>query len=298
MKLLILGGSGMLGHKLRQILSPRFETFATYRRTPSARDSVGVIDAARSIAGVHAESFDSVVGAVAVARPDVVINCIGIVKQSDEAKDPIRSITINALFPHRLAGLCRASGARMIHISTDCVFDGARGGYRESDPPSATDLYGRTKLLGEVDAEGCLTLRTSIIGRELAGSHGLVEWFLSQEGSHVRGYRNAIFSGLTTNALAEVIAVLVERQRDLQGLWQVASQPISKHDLLTLLKGAYDLDVEIEPYDEFHCDRSLDGSRFAAATGIEIPEWSAMVAAMADDSTPYEEIRRSYATDR
>jgi dTDP-4-dehydrorhamnose reductase len=298
MKVLILGGSGMLGHKLWQLLSQRFDTYATFRREPAAYARFGMFREDRSIGGVHAEELDSVVRALHQVRPDVVINCIGIIKQSAEAKDPIRSITINSLFPHRLGELCGAAGARLVHISTDCVFDGTRGCYRESDDATATDLYGRTKHLGEVTADGCLTLRTSIIGRELEGSHGLVEWFLSQDGASIRGFRRAIFSGLTTNALGGVIAEIIEKHSTLGGLWQVASEPISKFDLLTLVKGAYDLDIEITPDDDFHCDRSLDGSRFIEATGITIPSWPAMIAEMYNDSTPYAELRRSYATDR
>jgi len=298
MTVLILGGSGMLGHKLWQTLSPRFDTYATFRGSSAAYERFGLFAPDRSIGGVHAEELDSVIRAMRIARPDVVINCIGIVKQSAEAKDPVRSIAVNALFPHRLGELCGAAGARLVHISTDCVFDGSRGGYRESDDATATDLYGRTKHLGEVIAPGCLTLRTSIIGRELSGASGLVEWFLSQEGRSVRGFRRAIFSGLTTIELSNVIARIIEHHPTLGGLWQVASEPISKHDLLTLVKGACDLDIAIEPDDTFHCDRSLDGSRFAAATGISIPAWPAMVAELCNDSTPYAELRRSYASDR
>jgi dTDP-4-dehydrorhamnose reductase len=298
MKVLILGGSGMLGHKLWQLLSQRFDTYATFRRSPAAYARFGLFAPERSIGGVHAEEFDSIVRALGQVRPDVVINCIGIIKQSAEAKDPIRSITVNSLFPHRLGALCRAAGARLVHISTDCVFDGARGCYREGDVANATDLYGRTKHLGEVASEGCLTIRTSIIGRELEGAHGLVEWFLSQDGGTIRGFRNAIFSGLTTNALGGVIGELIEKHPTLDGLWQVASEPINKFDLLTLVKGAYDLDIEIVADDEFHCDRSLDGSRFTDATGLTIPAWPAMIAQMYNDPTPYAELRRSYATDR
>lgn len=298
MKVLILGGSGMLGHKLWQILSPRFDVYATFRRPIAEFEHLGMFDPDRMIGGVHAEDLDSVIAAVRAVRPDVIVNCIGIIKQSSAAKDPIPSITVNALFPHRVGEIARESGARLIHISTDCVFDGTRGGYRESDEATATDLYGRTKHLGEVTAPGCLTIRTSIIGRELEGAHGLVEWFLSQEGSTVRGFRRAIFSGLTTIALSRVIAEIIEHHPSLDGLWQVASEPIDKHDLLTLVKRSCDLAIEIVPDEDFHCDRSLDGSRFRQTTGIDIPSWPAMIADMCNDSTPYAELRRSYATDR
>lgn len=298
MKVLILGGSGMLGHKLVQVLSQPFDVYATFRRDPAAYARFGIFDPDRSIGGVHAEDDASIADAIARTQPDVIVNCIGIIKQSSAAKDPIPSIAINALFPHRLAALAHSAGARMIHISTDCVFDGARGGYRETDNADATDLYGRTKHLGEVTSPGALTLRTSIIGRELEGAHGLVEWFLSQQGGEVNGFRKAIFSGLTTIALAGIIARLIADHPALEGLFQVAADPINKFDLLTLVREECSLDIAITPDDEFHCDRSLDGSRFRNATGLVAPTWPEMIAAMCNDSTPYAELRRSYAIDR
>ena len=206
MKTLILGGSGMLGHKLWQTLAGRFDAYATFRQRPAVYAGYEIFDLARAVENVSAQDFDSIVRAMAKVQPEVVINCIGVVKQDAAAKDPLTSIYINSLFPHRLAEVCRAANARLIHLSTDCVFSGQRGGYAESDPSDAEDLYGKSKFLGEVAGEGCLTLRTSMIGRELAGSQGLLEWFLGQQGKSVRGFRQAIFSGFTTQALAEIIA--------------------------------------------------------------------------------------------
>ena len=295
MRVLILGGSGMLGHKLWQVFRDRFDTYATFRQGPSAYARFGVFDPARSVGRVSAEDFDSVVRAFAGVRPEAVVNCVGIVKQDAAAKDPVASITVNSLFPHRLAHLCRAAGARLVHLSTDCVFSGATGGYAEPDAPDARDLYGRTKLLGEVDYDGCLTLRTSMIGRELAGAHGLVEWFLSQRGRRVRGFRRAVFSGFTTRALAGVIADVLERHPALRGVRHAAAEPINKYDLLTLVRDAYGLDIEIERDETFVCDRSLDASRFRAETGLTPPSWPEMIAGLRDDETPYEEFRRDDA---
>jgi dTDP-4-dehydrorhamnose reductase len=295
MKVLILGGSGMLGHKLWQTFSARFDTYATFRRAPATYARLRIFDEARALGGVSAENFDSVVRAVAAVRPHAVVNCIGIVKQDAAAKDPLASITVNALFPHRLAQLTRAAGARLIHLSTDCVFSGRKGFYAEGDAPDAGDLYGRTKLLGEVEGENCLTVRTSMIGRELEGAHGLLEWFLSQEGGRVRGFRRAVFSGFTTRALGDVLARIVGEHTDLSGVRHVAAAPINKFDLLSLIKEVYGLAVEIEPDESFACDRSLDGSRFRAATGFDAPSWPEMIEGMRDDPTPYNEFRRVHA---
>jgi len=227
-------------------------------------------------------------------RSQVVANCIGIVKQREAAAGAAQIHQVNALFPHLLARLCQERGCRLIHLSTDCVFSGLRGGYSEDDEPDPVDLYGRSKLLGEVTGEGCLTLRSSMIGRELAGQAGLLEWLIAQRGGRVQGFRNAVFSGLTTVALARVIAALVSDHPDLEGLLHVASEPISKHDLLLNVNRALSLGVAVEPVAEPVCDRSLDGSRFAAATGIVVPSWDRMIAGLTMDPTPYDEWRRRH----
>jgi len=281
MKVLILGGTGMLGHQLLQVMSSRFDTFVSLRNQSSRSD---LFDRQRVIAGVSAEDFDSVVQAFAKVRPDVVVNCIGVVKQQGASKDPVACLSINSLFPHRLARLCQASGSRLIHVSTDCVFSGKKGNYTESDFPDADDLYGRSKLLGEVQGPGCLTLRTSIIGRELNSQQGLVEWFLSNTGKTVAGYRKAIFSGLTTTALAELIAQLVVQFPDLHGLWHVAAKPINKYDLLTLVRDTFGVDIKIQADDVFHCDRSLCDARFRQATGWSAPSWPEMIRGMRGDA--------------
>lgn len=287
MRVLILGAAGMLGHKLYQHFADTFETYATVRTNHAAYAHLDLFDAEHIIGGVDANQPDSIIRALSEVKPDVVINCIGIIKQLAIAKDPIPSITINALFPHKLALFCRAAGARMIHISTDCVFNGRGGMYTEDDPSDAEDLYGRTKFLGEVDAPGALTLRTSIIGRELFTRSGLVEWFLSNEGGQVRGFTNAIYTGFTTLALASIITDVIQAHPDLEGVYQVSSEPINKHDLLVMIRDAYNIDIEIEPYPDFRLDRSLDSSRFREVANFMPPSWSDMIEAMAHDPTPY-----------
>jgi len=297
MRVLILGASGMLGHKVWQHFAKRFDTYASFRQSASHYARFGIFDSTRCLGQVSAEDFDSVVRAVERVGPDAVVNCIGIVKQDAAAKDAIKSIGVNALFPHRLAHLCGASGVRLVHLSTDCVFSGRRGNYAESDEADATDLYGRTKLLGEVDDNNCLTLRTSMIGRELQGAQGLIEWFLREAapGRSVRGFKRAVFSGLTTIALAQLIADLLVDQPQLSGIWNIAADAINKFDLLSLVKKTYGLDVEIEPDESFFCDRSLNASRFRAATGFTPAPWPEMIEQMRQDKTPYEQLRRTDA---
>ncbi|HEY0544535.1 MAG TPA: SDR family oxidoreductase [Pyrinomonadaceae bacterium] len=296
MRVLILGGGGMLGHKLGQVYRKRVETWVTLRSSFRDYERFGLFDRKRVIEGVDVFDFDTVTHAFAVARPEVVINAVGVIKQLPTAKDPIVALTINSLFPHKLAELCRASNARLITLSTDCVFNGRRGMYTESDVADAEDLYGRTKFLGEATGENCLTLRTSIIGRELESSHSLVEWFLSNRGGKVKGFTNAIYSGFPTIVMAEIIADLIERQPNLSGLYHVSSEPINKFDLLKLMRDAYRVEIEIEADAEFRIDRSLDSKRFREATGFAPLSWPLMIKRMADDPTPYDEWRRTSAS--
>jgi dTDP-4-dehydrorhamnose reductase len=284
----------MLGHKVTQELSNRFEVVVT-SRAPLPGE-LGVL--ARKISGVDATSFASVRQLIEEQRPNVIVNCIGIIKQAPAAKEPIPTIEINSLLPHRLMQVCRSAGVRLIHVSTDCVFSGRRGMYREEDFPDADDLYGRTKLIGEVQADGALTLRTSIVGRELTGASGLIEWFLSNRGGEVQGYSEAIFSGLTTVEMARVIARVVECHPGLSGVYHVSCQPISKLKLLELVNQSFDANVRITPSSQLRIDRSLDSSRFRAATAWSPQSWEAMIREMADDPTPYDEWRRSLESGR
>lgn len=291
MRVLILGGTGMLGHKLAQTYRSRYDVYTTLRGRYTDYAQFGIFDADRTLEGVDAFYFDSIIRAVAQAQPDVIINCIGVIKQLASARDPLISLTLNALLPHKLANLCQAGGIRLIHISTDCVFNGKDGMYTEDSPSNAEDLYGRTKFLGEVGGPNSLTLRTSIIGRELNTASGLIEWFLSNRGGQVRGFRKAIYTGFTTLALSTIIADLIDHHPDLSGVYQVSSQPINKYDLLLLVREACRLDIHIEPDDSVEIDRSLDSTHFRQATGFTPPSWPQMIEALAADPTPYDSWR-------
>jgi dTDP-4-dehydrorhamnose reductase len=289
-KVLILGGAGMLGHKLLQVCRTRFDVWATFRNDIETYVALGLISRDRALLA-DAIAFDSMARAIARVKPDVVVNCVGLVKQHAHARDPIISISVNSLFPHLLASVCVRSATRLIHFSTDCVFSGHRGMYRESDTPDPEDLYGRSKLLGEVDAPGVCTLRTSIIGRQLHSATGLLEWLLSQRGKEVHGFTHAIFSGVTTLALATVVGDLIQSDAPFHGLHHVASEPISKYDLLVLLDRAFNTNIRIRRSDVPRVDRSLAATGFRSLTNYQIPTWPEMVEALVRDSTPYERWR-------
>ena len=278
----------MLGHRLWRELDRHVDAFATVRSSADDYASLDWFDPRRIIGAVDVLSDADLDRAMSAARPDVVINAVGIVKQRRDAESATTTIAVNALLPHRLADQCAAAGARLIHISTDCVFAGTKGAYTEADVPDAHDLYGRSKLLGEVDRAGCLTVRTSMVGREIRTSRGLFEWFFSHRGEIVPGFTRARFSGLTTAELSRVIADIVQRQPELRGVWHVAGDPISKFDLLTIVNDAFRLGSTLRADESFVCDRTLDASRFMNATGYRPPSWAAMVAELAADPTPYD----------
>jgi dTDP-4-dehydrorhamnose reductase len=279
-RILVLGVSGMLGSTVLRV----FAQSNVYSVLGSARsaDVLRLLPLElreQVICGVDVENSDSLIRLFAQARPDVVINCIGLVKQLAEADDPLAAILINALLPQRLARLCDVEGARLIHISTDCVYSGAMGRYREQDVSDAQDLYGRSKYLGEVDYPHAVTLRTSIIGHELSSAHGLVGWFLAQQGP-VKGFTRAIFSGLPTVELACVMRDFVLPNPDLRGLYHVSAEPINKFELLNLVAKVYGKATTITPDVKLVIDRSLDSSCFREITGYQPPDWPELVRRM------------------
>ena len=289
MRLLVLGAGGMLGHNLCRLLRERFEVWGTFRGDPREFERYNFIPQERTIGQIDAQDQSTVRRALERVKPDAVINGIGIVKQRDEAKQAVPSIHVNALFPHQLADLCAERSVRLLQISTDCVFSGMRGNYTELDTPDPIDWYGRTKLLGELHRPGTLTLRTSIIGWQLNNYSSLLGWFASQRGLRTKGYRHAIYSGFSTAVLSNLIGDILETRRDLTGLYQVSSAPISKFDLLTRLRDALGwTDIIIDPDDQFYCDRNLIGTRFSTATGWMSPSWDEMIAGLAAEWPIYE----------
>jgi len=276
MRILILGGDGMLGHQLFKSLRSRHDARVTLRQRLSSYKEFTLFSAENVYEGVEMGTVDGLIEVLGEFRPEAVVNAVGIVKQRSTAKESVPSLEINSLFSHRLAGLCKAAGVRMVHMSTDCVFSGRKGRYQEDDLSDAEDLYGRTKYLGEVYDSHCITLRTSIIGKELSRKQGLLEWFLSQTGS-VQGFKNAIFSGFTTLELSRIIEKILTDDPENGGLYHVSSDPISKFDLLTLIKRKIGLRITIIPTEEPRLDRSLDSTRFRREFHYTPPTWEEMI---------------------
>ncbi|CAN5351582.1 SDR family oxidoreductase [soil metagenome] len=289
MRVLVIGGTGMLGHKLVQTLGDDLEVWTTIRRPFSQVERFNIFDRRRTVENLNVLDNDALRSAIDLIKPSVVINAVGVIKQVPAADDPAEMIKINAVLPNTLASMSRDFAFRLICISTDCVFSGKSGNYREDDLPDAVDLYGESKYNGEVKAENCLTLRTSMIGRELDTCHSLLEWLLSNRGGEVKGFVNAIFSGFSTKALARLITSIIKDHPTLLGLYHLSSEPISKYELLKMLERYFNADIQIIPDDSLNIDRSLNSDRFWERTGLMRPSWPQMIMAMAEDPTPYDE---------
>lgn len=280
MRVLVLGSSGMIGSTVLRVLSESkdLEVYGSVRDEGVKRFFSEVVSK-RLIASIDVERADALIRVLDQVQPAVVINCAGLTRHKPEAEDPLVALPINALMPHRLAGLCKLVGARMIHVSTDCVFSGERGGYLETDFADACDVYGKSKAMGEVTYAHTVTLRTSTIGHELQTKYGLLEWFLSQQ-VRCKGYNRAVFSGLPTVVFAAVVRDVVIPHPELSGLYHVAAQTINKFDLLSRIAKVYGKQIEIEPDERLIIDRSLNADRFRNATGYVAPEWDSLIDTM------------------
>jgi dTDP-4-dehydrorhamnose reductase len=280
MRILVLGASGMIGSATIRVLAEKtgWEVFGTVR-SESFRHFFLPHIAERLVADINVNNHDCLIDIMGRIRPDVTVNCVGLTKHKAGGNEPLAAIPLNSLLPHRLASLCAIAGARLIHVSTDCVFSGEKGNYTEIDPPDATDIYGKSKSLGEVYSPHTITLRTSTIGHELQGAHGLLDWFLLQQGQ-CKGFSRAIFSGLPTVVFAQIIRDVVIPRSNLFGLYHVAGRAIAKYDLLRLIAEVYGKPIEIVRDDQLIIDRSLNADRFKAATGYVAPDWPELIRIM------------------
>lgn len=291
MKVFVIGGGGMLGHKLVQMWRDKFEVWTSLRKDKSLYKDFGIFDPQRTYDNTDVADIKKIEEIVATIKPDVIVNAVGVVKQISESSDVVSTLQINSIFPHLLKKIARKYESRVINISTDCVFSGLKGNYIEADAADALDLYGRSKHLGEVVGTNCLTLRTSIIGRELLTGHSLAEWFLQNGGGRVKGYKNAVFSGFPTINLAEILYGIIKNHPRIDGLYHLSARPIDKYSLLRLLRDAYRLDIEIEADEDFRIDRSLDSTKLRKLIGFEPADWQQMIDEMANDAAVYKPIR-------
>lgn len=285
-KILILGANGMLGGSLHRYFSNTENSVVGTVRSNTALKQLAEMGFDNVISGIDVTDYEVLDSTISEMKPDYVFNCIGLIKQLSHSKQPVPAIEINSLLPHKLAQICTKYGAKLIHFSTDCVFSGSVGGYVESSLPDAKDLYGRSKLLGEVDYDNHLTLRTSIIGHELNSNVSLVDWFLSQSNS-VKGFSQAIFSGLPTCYIAEFLDEYVIGNSGLSGLYHLSAEPIDKYSLLLLIKQKYDVELDIIDYPDFVIDRSLNSDNLRELINFKPPQWPELIEKMNDEFNKY-----------
>ena len=279
----------MLGHMAVRVLSHDYSVFGTTRTFVSSENTLlRFISPEKLIGGIDVREDSALANVFETVKPDFVLNCVGLVKQKMNAESYIESLEINSLLPHRILRICEKYGSKLIQVSTDCVFSCSPGVKHRFDEPDSTDLYGRTKYLGEVTYGNSLTLRTSIVGRQLEGDESLFEWIINQRDKSVSGFEYALYTGLTTMALCGVIAEIVENHPELTGLWQVSSKSISKLQLIKTLNEKLNLGMTIQANSEFHCDRRLDGLDFEIETGISVPSWDEMLQEFVSDQINYE----------
>lgn len=284
MRIFILGAGGMIGHKMYQELSKHYpETYACFRKSFEHYKSFGIFDPKRVVDNIDVLPFEKLEKALNEIKPDVILSCVGITLRKVEIQDINYCLEVNSLLPQRLKCWAAQNNAKLIHFSTDCVFDGAEGSYVEDSYPSATDIYGRTKYLGEVCGPHCLTLRGSMIGRELYGKTELLEWALSQRGNSVKGYSKALYSGVTTTVMAQLVLSILGRTGFLSGLYQVSSKPISKYELLQKINAAFSLDMQIQEDCSYVSKKDLISSKIQREIGFICPSWDEMVNQLASD---------------
>ena len=278
-KILVIGASGMLGNALFSELSKNYEVYGTVRSNEEKKYFTPS-QAERIFSFVDIENMESLARVFSRIKPDVVLNAVGLIKQNPTINDTRVAIYMNALFPHLLADLCKLSGARMIHFSTDCVFTGNKGSiYKENDLSDADDVYGKTKFLGEVSYDHCVTMRTSIIGHGFEAHASLADWFLAQKGE-IQGYTNVIYSGLPTVEIARIIGEYIIPNKRIKGLYHVSADPISKRELLQIMAKVYGKKITIKPVDQPVNDRSLDSSRFRKLAKYDPPNWLNLIKKM------------------
>lgn len=286
--ILVLGAFGMLGHMLVRTLTDSHQVVGTSsREKPDFRKLKGVLDRDSVFVGIDGRDFTQIKRVIDAVNPDVLVNCTGIVKQKMGVASTLDALLLNSVLPHQLLGYCITRGVRVLTFSTDCVFRGTPGLKNLGDTPDATDEYGMTKRLGELDDGSALTLRAPFVGRQLLGHESFFEWILMNRGRSVMGYKNAIYSGMTTKVLARIVQNIIVDHPSLGGLFQVASEPISKFDLIVGLNEIMNLGITVEPDTKFCCDRSLDGTAFSRATQIQVPSWFEMLDEFSKDQDFY-----------
>ncbi len=284
MKILLIGANGLIGYNIFRnlIKSKEFNIFLLVRSKKNINNFYRSFHFDKLIELKEFKNTSLLESFLKELKPSIVLNCAGITKHSPNIKNISEVLYINSIFPRNLSEICSALKIRLIHLSSDCIFSGSSGMYKDKSFPDANDLYGISKALGEIDKENHLTIRTSTIGHEAQTSYGLLNWFLKQK--ECKGYKNAIFSGPTTLELSKILKDLIIPNQHLSGVLNISSDPIDKYSLLKLIKDTYSLDTVINKCSEVRINRSLNSEKFRTMTNYSVKSWGNMIREMYLDS--------------
>lgn len=295
-KILILGITGMLGHQMWRVLrrtldSQRFQIYGTVRGTVLALQRFDIFNTDGVIENVNASHFSELQKCLSDLQPDYVINCIGLTLRKKDLADIEKCYQINSVLPQLLGQWCELNHAKLIHFSTDCVFDGQKGShYYETDLPTAQDHYGRSKFLGEVRTGKNLTFRLSIVGRELENKTEFLEWIFSQKNQTVSGFDQVMYSGLTTNFVAQEVCRVILKFPELSGLHQISSESLSKFAIINKVNQKFYLNIQVNKKSDYVSNKSLDCSAYSKQTGFKSPTWDELIDDLYQDREFYERL--------
>lgn len=277
MKVIVLGISGLIGSYVFKECSKKFNTFGTLRKSKKEYEEITLFKKKKIIYNIDILNFNSLLAILNDFKPDFIINCIGITKRKIN-KNIDKVIEVNSLYPHKLANWGLKNNSKVVHFSTDCVFNGLKGNYDENSPTDAFDIYGKTKALGEINYKHTLTIRSSFIGAELYDKTELLEWVFSKNGKKINGFKKTMYSGVSTLFLAKFIVKIINENISLSGLYNLAPQkPISKYDLICIIKEKFKLKLEIIPDNEIIHNPTLNGTKLRSKLNFKIPTWDTML---------------------
>jgi dTDP-4-dehydrorhamnose reductase len=291
-KILILGVDGMIGHKIYQSLSTTESNLVLTSRKAKTNLPFDFDKAILLNLDIYKDDLNIFLDN---QMPTIIINCIGVTTRRLDKLGTNQVEYINSTFPKLLAEWTKKTNNKLIHFSTDCVFNGKKGYYSEDSLPDATDIYGSTKAAGEIkDQKNTLTIRTSMIGREIFNFTELLEWIFSNNLKAIKGYKNAIYSGVTTLWMGELIKKIIFDKINLSGIYNISSSSISKYDLITKIKSYFNLNIEILENTEYNTNKTLNSEKFQSKTGIKTPSWDEMLSALIKDCLENSKIYKSY----
>jgi len=270
----------MIGHKIAQVLEKKNDIIGTSRK------SIKPIDLGLKKSKIIYKDFadNTDFNFIKNLMPDIIINCVGITTRRINNTNISQLEFINSKLPHILADWAIINNRKLIHLSTDCVFSGKTGNYIDDSYHDATDLYGRSKSLGEVNNKNTLTIRTSLIGREIFNFTELFEWFYRNKGGKVSGYDNVIYSGLTTIRLGKILEKIINDFPNLIGIYNFSSEPITKYSLLNLINKHFELGVQIFKDTKIKSNKVLISKKFTEITAINPPNWNDLILEFKEDN--------------